>query len=378
MTILVMDDDDSVASPLIHHLCELGYEAVAPAKAVVAFAESLDEAQAVLCSFNGSWPRRLEAVRAIARGVPVLMTAPQMPPAEDLLAAVRAGADDFVIWPAGRGELDERIRANTADRRPGATDPALVRFQADLERDQRAGRQVQRAMLPTNPMVISGYRLSHQVRSSLLLSGDFVDYFRITDRQFLFYVADVSGHGASSAFLTVVLRNLSRRLRREFHPRGNGADPANMLVALNGDILDYEIDKHVAMFMGVVDVEDHTLTYANAGHFPHPVYIGADGGEFLAATGKPLGLFLQVSYRTRTVPFGVGDHVVVFSDGVLDAMDAPSLTAKEECLVECAVRRAPDIDAMWGAAGVRDATPGPDDMTCLVVSREPLKAEPQP
>lgn len=369
MTILVMDDDDSAVSPLLQHLGDLGYEAVCPARAVAPFAESVDEAEAVLCSFTGDWGRRIEAVRAVAPAVPVLMTAADLPSSEQLLSAIRAGADDFVAWPSPRREWSERIRANTARHKALATDPALARFQAELERDQRAGRNVQRNMLPKNPMAIEHYRLNHQVRSSLLLSGDFVDYFRITDREFLFYVADVSGHGASSAFVTVVLRNLGRRLLREFHPRGAAADPARMLVLLNGEIIDHEIDKHIAMFIGVVDVYNNTLTYANAGHFPHPVHVNGNGGRLLEASGKPLGLFIDVSYRTHKVKLEEADHVVVFSDGVLDVMDDGNLTAKEEHLVQAAVDHAPDIDAMWLGSGLRDASPGPDDMTCLVVSR---------
>lgn len=71
--------------------------------------------------------------------------------------------------------------------------------------DQLAGRQVQQDILPREPLNCRGYRVSHSIVPSLYLSGDFVGYNSAFDRYILFYFGDVSGHGASSAFITVML-----------------------------------------------------------------------------------------------------------------------------------------------------------------------------
>ena len=66
--------------------------------------------------------------------------------------------------------------------------------------------KVQMKMLPENDQVIEGIYFEHLIKPSLYLSGDFLDYFKLDNDRVLFYFADVSGHGASSAFVTVLLK----------------------------------------------------------------------------------------------------------------------------------------------------------------------------
>jgi sigma-B regulation protein RsbU (phosphoserine phosphatase) len=83
-------------------------------------------------------------------------------------------------------------------------------------KDQQAGRQVQMRMLPNSPLVIGDYLCSHTIIPSLYLSGDFTDYFTVDDHYLVFFMADVSGHGSSSAFATVLLKNLFARKRSDY------------------------------------------------------------------------------------------------------------------------------------------------------------------
>lgn len=226
-------------------------------------------------------------------------------------------------------------------------------------------------MLPPSPMAIDRYRLAHRVQPSMILSGDFVDYFRIADRHFVFYIADVSGHGASSAFVTVILKNFSRRIRREYHPR-MFSNPGEILGVLNRELLDQSLGKHVAMFIGVVDLDTDTLRFANAGHFPHAIHAVADGGQtrYLERPGKPVGLFDDVEYDIGTAVFAPGDGLVAFSDGVLEVMREVDLAAKEQRLIDAARDHGPDVEELLNSIGIGNGGPGPDDMTCLAVARE--------
>ncbi len=364
MAIAVMGDDES-ASSLILRLSSLGFDAIYARRGSRAFAKVLEAAELILCAS----PREIaDTVQATGRPpAPVVLVNPGLPDASGMLTAMRHGVIDVVTTPIGDGEFGERIETDLARARP--TDLRIAGQLDNLERDQRAGRYIQLRMLPPSPMAIDRYRLVHRVQPSMILSGDFVDYFRIADRHFVFYIADVSGHGASSAFVTVILKNFSRRIRREYHPR-MFSNPGEILGVLNRELLEQALGKHVAMFIGVVDLDTDTLRFVNAGHFPHAIHASAGAARFLEKPGKPVGLFDDVDYDVGTASLAPGDSLVAFSDGVLEVMREVDLHTKEQRLIDATADHAPDIEALWRAIGIGNGSPGPDDMTCLVIARE--------
>lgn len=307
----------------------------------------------------------------------------------DVLRALRSGASDFVTLPGtGGNQLAQAIERTFAEaRRRGnsraARDALLVVNRRltdhvrELELDQRAGRRVQLGMLPPSPMAIDDVRLAHRIFPSLQLSGDFIDYFQLTDRHFCFYVADVSGHGASSAFVTVLLKNFSRRLRREYR-RDMLLRPGLVLAWLNGELLEMNLGKHVAMFIGIVDVGLRRPSYANAGHFPPPLLVvdepvpdGAPprrGVQALEKPGKALGWFEGVQYASESITLPHGFSLVLFSDGVLAIAPGKSFAEREETIRSCVLKYSHDIDAMCGALALSPDRPLPDDVACLLLT----------
>ena len=145
-------------------------------------------------------------------------------------------------------------------------------------------------------------------------------------------------------------------------------NPGEILASLNQELLDQSLGKHVTVFIGVVDVQENAVAFANAGHFPHPIHARSGHANYLETHGKPVGLFDDVEYDVATAALEPGDCLVSFSDGVLDAMHEDGLAAKEERLVECAAAEAPDIGALWADIEIPEG-PGLDDITCLVVER---------
>jgi serine phosphatase RsbU (regulator of sigma subunit) len=121
------------------------------------------------------------------------------------------------------------------------------------------------------------------------------------------------------------------------------------------------------MILAVGDLEDNSVSLVNAGHFPPAILVNASGVGFVEQRGKPVGLFDKVKYDARVVRLDVGDRLVMFSDGLLDAMDNESLSEKEERLLQAAVY--PEMDLIWQSLGINEGAV-PDDMTCLTVRRE--------
>jgi len=366
MSLVVVDPDEDASASFCEQLKLLGYDPipVTDLKLAIEICEH-SHAELLICS-EFDWAKQLAATD---RRLPVVVTSQQDPSSETLLDAMRNGISDLWRLPVDDDFLAHRIQTILArsQQTQSQAEARLNQYVADLHRDQRAGRYIQMGMLPPNPMAIEHYRLQHRIVPSLILSGDFVDYFRLTDRYFAFYIADVSGHGASSAFVTVLLKNFSRRLRREYRPTMLH-EPGEILEWINRELLEQNIDKHVVIVFAIGDLEQNSVCLVNAGHFPPAILVNEAGASFVEQRGKPVGLFDVVKYESRTVKLAAGDRLVFFSDGVLDAMDGMDLSQKEAVLLRAAGESA-EMDAIWAKLGItEDAVP--DDMTCLTVRRE--------
>jgi len=317
----------------------------------------------------------LEHARTLATEhprIPLVVVCDGEPGAGWLLDAMRIGVSDVWPLPMEPQAMADRLAAVWFRKTSVASDAErqLSTLVAELELDQRAGRYIQFGMLPPNPMAIDGFRLQHHILPSLILSGDFVDYFRIGDGHFAFYVADVSGHGASSAFVTVLLKNFSRRIRREFRP-SMLTEPGEILEWINRELLEQKIDKHVAMLLGVGDLKADRIQLVNGGHYPPAILTRAGGtAEFVEQKGKPVGLFEEVRYDAHAIELQAGDRLVMFSDGVMDVMPSSDLAGKEQRLLSAA-QAGSNVEEMWSLLDM-DLNVGnrPDDMTCLLVQKE--------
>ena len=365
MGLVVVDPDEKASDTLCQQLAHLNLDPLPAVNEKIA-QELCDHAlpELMICS-RMDWAQNLARAN---RRLPVVLATPDELDREALLNALRGGLADVWQLPVADEFARTRIEDILEQSRKGATqaEARLHEHVEELQRDQRAGRYIQMGMLPPNPMGIDRYRLQHRIIPSLILSGDFVDYFRITDRYFALYVADVSGHGASSAFVTVLLKNFSRRLRREYRP-SMIAEPGEILAWINRELLDQKIDKHVAMMLAVGDLETDTLRLVNGGHFPPAILVNGEGARFVEQRGRPVGLFDEVSYEAATLRIGAGDRLVLFSDGVLDGMEDMDLDAKEQRLLEAAVEAG--MDKIWEKLGLMEGA-SRDDMTCLTLVRE--------
>lgn len=302
----------------------------------------------------------------------VVLVSDSITQAESVLTALRTGVLDVLNANSDRASIQAQFMAleTRSRQRQLALNHRVQRQESEIQRDQRAGRLIQLGMLPPNPMMIGDYVLRHRVVPSSILSGDFVDYFSFAQHYLAAYVADVSGHGASSAFVTVLLKNFSRRIRREY--RVDMLDEPGLILAwLNRELLEQKIDKHVTMALVLIDLRDDTLIHVNAGHYPQAVVVRATGEvEFLDAGGKPVGLFPEVAYTAVTATIEPGDRLVLFSDGVLELLGEESLDAKEKRLLRAAAE-SDRLDDVWTSLGLVPEQQGPDDMSCLIISREP-------
>lgn len=294
--------------------------------------------------------------------------------------ALVKGADDYLIGPIiDFALLDHIVAKNLRLSRERSTrmiegqklaglNKKLEESLRVLERDQRAGFQLQLAMMPKSPYVVGDVTFTHKIIPSVILSGDFIDYFKFADDRLFFYIADVSGHGASSAFVTILLKNLSQRLRREYESLGLNCTAA-ILAWFNQELLSSELAQHVTMFMGIVDVEKGVLEYSNAAHFPGTIFSSKEKTEFLEIGGLPLGLYENPRYEKNTLELPSQFTLVMFSDGIFEVMKQQTLKAKEDFLlglVEDGTCTVGSLSDHLGLGVVKDA---PDDIALFTIAR---------
>ncbi len=242
-----------------------------------------------------------------------------------------------------------------------------------LEMDHLAGRQIQQSMLPETPQRFGEYEIAHHIVSSLYMSGDFVGYHVIFDRYLVFYAADVSGHGASSAVLTVVLRLLlSRILRRHIDNDDREAmtrAPEGFIEYLNKQILAIGIDKHLTIFAASIDMKRNILRYSVGAHMPMPVFIADDKCEVLPGRGKPIGIFENIEWQVEEKQLPDKFAIVLTSDGALEIAEGNDLIEKEHFIWDAVKRSDTSMESLCQNLGLIHMESAPDDITVLTVRR---------
>jgi sigma-B regulation protein RsbU (phosphoserine phosphatase) len=385
-TLLIIDDDDVVRASVAAYLEDSGFSVLQASNGDEGLALYESEApDLVICDLRMPQVDGLELIRrinALETDVPVIVMSGAGVMA-DAVEALRLGAADYLIKPledlvvlehSVRRALDRSRLRRENQRYREKLEVANRELQASLDllrEDQTAGRQVQMNMLPVTPWSADDYDFAHLIIPSLYLSGDFVDYFRIDEHRVVFYLADVSGHGASSAFVTVLLKFMTTRLL--YQSRRNGVlpefNPSEVLGHINRGLLACGIGKHVTMLGGVIDETRGVLTYSIGGHLPLPVLFTDGEARYLQGRGLPVGLFEEASYEDQVLELPKSFSLTLMSDGILDLLPGDTLKDKEQALPRIIAEAGGTLDGLKQAFGLAALGEMPDDIALLVLSR---------
>jgi len=185
----------------------------------------------------------------------------------------------------------------------------------------------------------------------------------------------VSGHGSSSAFVTVLLKFMTTRLmyeQRKSEARATGRiefKPSDVLGHINRSLINCNLGKHVTMLGGVIDEQARTLTYSIGGHLPLPVIYTDGQARYLTGKGRPVGLFEDAEYQNETIELPERFSLTLCSDGVLDCLDGSTLKDKEARLPALIAEHGGTMQGIMAALGLDPNKTMPDDISVLVLSR---------
>lgn len=385
--LLVIDDDEEVRASLYAYLEDAGYcvlQAADGSRGLQLL--ELEQPDVVICDLNSSALGGLELVRQIGErdnAVPVIVIS-AAGVMSDAIEALRLGAADYLVKPLEDLAVLEHSIRRVLDRahlrqenrryreRLEATNRELQASLSLLQEDQNAGRHVQMNMLPQTPWQAGEFHFAHQIIPSLYLSGDFVDYFRVDEHRIGFYLADVSGHGASSAFVTVLLKFMTTRLlyesrRHRSRPLPN-FHPSDVLGHINRGLINCKLGKHVTMLGGVIDESTGKLTYSIGGHLPLPVMYGDGEARYLEGRGLPVGLFEEATYEDYELLLPEHFSLTLFSDGIFDLLPGETLKEKETMLPQMVRQAGGSLEGLVRVFGLANLGEMPDDIALLVLS----------
>lgn len=388
VSILVVEDDLSVRASIAGALTQRGHCVVLADGAVEAI-ERFHSASPDLVIIDIHLPQddsfdTLRQLLELAPDLPVIVLAARAS-TDDLTRALRLGVSDYLMLPLADDLMLEHSVNNSLRRARLLEENSRIRRKLEqinqemeerieiFRQDQQAGRHVQINMMPVPPQTIGCYHFNHRVFPSLYLSGDTVDYKVVSRHEVLFYIADVSGHGSSSAFITILLRFRIEQMRKEYlRGRFNGEfTPARILSLLNRDLLQAGLEKHITLFMGLLDDSTNTLRYSVAGHQPLPLLYEHGSADFIPVerSSFPIGLLGEAEYFDETVTLAEDFALVLFSDGIFEALKLPDMVAKEARLRELVTVCKGDFDTLKKDLGLSSSLSFPDDIAVMSVKR---------
>ncbi len=239
-----------------------------------------------------------------------------------------------------------------------------------MEEELQIAREIQQRLLPRECPKIDNYEIAAINIPSRQVGGDYYDCIKIDDTHFGFCIADVSGKGVPAALL---MSNIQASLHALVHTplsREEMVQKINNLIYQNT-----AVDKFITFFYGELNLENNLFTSINSGH--NPPYIFHQDGTFkkLNEGGLLLGMMPNMPYKGEENKILPGDCIVMFTDGVSEAMNLNDEEFEdhriEQCVRENLNKSAHEIlDALIKA--VNDFTAGCpqyDDITLLLIKR---------
>ena len=241
---------------------------------------------------------------------------------------------------------------------------------ARMEQEMRIAAEIQQSLLPKMARSGTFFNAAAASLPCRSIGGDFYDYVDLPTGALGFALGDVAGKGPPAALLSAMMQGM-------FAAQAATSDsPSQTIARVNLALYKRGIESRFVTLMYGALHPDGRLTYCNAGHNPPLVISGSDGAltvRRLECGGPIVGLFENATYDEETVTLANGDWLIVFSDGVSEAMSLTADEYEEERIVKLVEKNLvleprKLLEALF--ADVRQFTrgaPQSDDITAMVL-----------
>ena len=254
-----------------------------------------------------------------------------------LIVPMHRGEETIGFMSLGRKLSDQEFEPDEIEFLAGAADQtASAIYSLGLRKqaqEYEEAREIQERLLPKQIPQTHGLEISGSWRPARVVGGDYFDVFTLSDSRVGLCVGDVSGKGMPAALLMSNLQAVVKALATD------DISPKDLMAKVNRVMWrNTTEDKFITLFYAVVDAKSKTLQFTNAGHNA-PVLTRQDGTQVrLEEGGLIVGAFEDNVYAQGQIEMRPGDRLVMFTDGVTEAVNGEDEEFGEKRLVEACLR----------------------------------------
>lgn len=244
------------------------------------------------------------------------------------------GAADYIHKPVNPPILQARVKTHVALKRSmddlQQLSQALAAAKERMEIELNVGRDIQKSMLPEVAPNRLEITLSARMDAAREVGGDFYDYFMLNEDELCFCVADVSGKGVGAALFMAMTKLLIKSRAVD------DQQPSEIMTRVNSDLAkDNPECMFVTVFLAKINLLDGTVTYTNAGHNPPLIRRASGSVEEVPDLHGPVAAIEEgKNYGQSTLTLKPDDVLLVFTDGVTEAMDIQDNLYSDQRLLE--------------------------------------------
>jgi len=242
---------------------------------------------------------------------------------DNRIKALEAGADDFITKPFNHITLLSKIKSLL--RIKHLSDQLKQKYaelqekNKQIEQQLEMAKQIQHSLIQEANFSVNDVKFTSKYMPAQDVGGDLYDIIKLDDNSVGVFIADVSGHGISSALLTSMLKMLFRNLLPYNY------EPNKLLEQMNREFSNIFANKvsdvYAAAFYAKIDTKAKKIYYSNAGHsLPLFVKNSSHTADELEINGLPIGLMEDAVYDLKSNVFENGDLILFYTDGLCDCI----------------------------------------------------------
>jgi sigma-B regulation protein RsbU (phosphoserine phosphatase) len=307
--IMLIDDEEQVRKTMAAILARSGYDVVLSSDGADAL-ERLKEAAPDLIILDMHMPRMdgLAFLRRLHAGkglpAPVLMVTGSTDPSLKV-ESYNLGVYDFINKPEQTEVMLKRIEN-------GLKIGDIIHFNEFIKVELMMAKKLQTFLFPPPDIETERFVIRTIARPLSDIGGDLYDYIDFRDGRVIFVVADVSGHSISAALYTAIVKMIFNRAIKK------SDSPAEIVGHMNNELSgNIPVESFVTLFCGLIDFSSSVLRYCNAGH-PAPLLYSGGALFELEGSDSFIGPIRDASFHDYIHPIHGGDHICLFTDGVVD------------------------------------------------------------